>query len=463
MADVVDRRSHASQLARLHRFYDPARVLVLQLELCRRDPLGQYRRTLEFLGVRDATFAPRRLRRKAAGKPESMAVATALRFGLPEGTRRRVLARLGRIDEREAVALWPDIEASLHTALDPEVRALAETVPGFDLSRLAELRPSRAVSVRRASARTCRALRRTRRAPRRRPPAPRRCSWIAVSKWRRGSADRPAARRACTRQLATSVAPFQLDPDDGALPARFATTLGAPSPLRVPVPRVGAVGLDVVAGEAGVERDAAVGVELGEERLVAAPADERAAAVEALHRALRGREQRVGVLPRVARPTRLGFSSSVSASPRERLPRARQLLGDVVEQRDRAVGAPTRVVLEREHRARLHREVAVLAAEPPDHLARARGRSCRSRSCGGPRSAGCRRRRAPPSSGGTGRASGPAWSAPGGRTRRARSCRARATRSSTSPVSTSISWTTLSSTTPSRRPPSSDRSQATGT
>jgi hypothetical protein len=145
MADVVDRRSHASQLARLHRFYDPSRVLVLQLELCRRDPAGQYRRTLEFLGVRDRDFAPRRLRRKAAGKPESMAVAAALRFGLPEGTRRRLLARLGRIDEREAVALWPDIEASLHTALDPEVRALAETVPGFDVSvwpNFAHLAPS---------------------------------------------------------------------------------------------------------------------------------------------------------------------------------------------------------------------------------------------------------------------------------------------------------------------------------
>ena len=134
MADVVDRRSHASQLARLHRFFDPSQVLVLQLELCRRDPVGQYRRTLEFLGVRDRDFAPRRLRRKAAGKPESVAVATALRLGLPEGTRRRLLVRLGRNDERERVALWPDIEAALHTALDPEVEALATTVPGFDVS-----------------------------------------------------------------------------------------------------------------------------------------------------------------------------------------------------------------------------------------------------------------------------------------------------------------------------------------
>jgi sulfotransferase family protein len=134
MADVVDRRSHASQLARLHRFFDPERVLVLQYERCRRDPLGQYRRTLEFLGVRDRDFAPRRMRRKAAGKPASLPVAAALRLGLPAGTRRRVLARLGRVDDRDAVALWPDVEASLHTALDPEVEALAATVPGFDVT-----------------------------------------------------------------------------------------------------------------------------------------------------------------------------------------------------------------------------------------------------------------------------------------------------------------------------------------
>jgi hypothetical protein len=134
MADVVDRRSHASQLARLHRFFDPGQVLVLQLEACRRDPLGQYRRTLDFLGVRDRAFAPRGLRRKAAGKPESPAIALALRLGLPPGTRRRVLARLGRVDDRDAVALWPEVEASLHTALDPEVEALAAAVPEFDVT-----------------------------------------------------------------------------------------------------------------------------------------------------------------------------------------------------------------------------------------------------------------------------------------------------------------------------------------
>jgi hypothetical protein len=135
MADVVDRRSFGAQVARLRRFYDPGRILVLQLERCRRDPIGQYRRTLEFLGVRDTRFVPRRLRRKAAGRPESLAVAAFLRLGLPTGTRRNVLERLGRpAVEQMPAPLWPDLEAALHTALDPDVEALRELAPALDLS-----------------------------------------------------------------------------------------------------------------------------------------------------------------------------------------------------------------------------------------------------------------------------------------------------------------------------------------
>jgi hypothetical protein len=135
MTDVVDRRSFASQLARLHRFYDADRVLVLQLERCRRDPLAQYRRTLEFLGVRDRGYAPGRLRRKAAGRPESLPMSILMRLGVPEGMRRRATARrTRRTPAPPPVPLWPDIEASLHIALDPEVEALAAMVPELDLS-----------------------------------------------------------------------------------------------------------------------------------------------------------------------------------------------------------------------------------------------------------------------------------------------------------------------------------------
>jgi hypothetical protein len=133
LADVADRRAYASHLTRLRRFYDPERILVLQYERCRRDPLGQYRRTLRFLGVRD-DFAPRRLRRRAAGKPESALVALGLRLGLPEGTRHRVLERLGRRVPVQPAELWPDLEASLHATLDPEVEALQDLVPDLDLS-----------------------------------------------------------------------------------------------------------------------------------------------------------------------------------------------------------------------------------------------------------------------------------------------------------------------------------------
>ena len=122
MTDVADRRSFAAQLARLHRFFDAERILVLQFERCRSDPLRQYRRTLEFLGVRDTTFAPLRLRLRGGG---------LLGRVMP----RRVAERLaGRpVAEREHAPLWPDLEAALHTALDPDVEALRELVPELDV------------------------------------------------------------------------------------------------------------------------------------------------------------------------------------------------------------------------------------------------------------------------------------------------------------------------------------------
>jgi hypothetical protein len=123
MTDVVDRRSFGAQLARLHRFYDPDRILVLQFERCRRDPLGQYRRTLEFLGVRDASFRPRRLRRR----PPRGLLGRVVPRRLGERLAGRPLA------ERTPAPLWPDLEAALHTALDPDVAALAQLVPELDL------------------------------------------------------------------------------------------------------------------------------------------------------------------------------------------------------------------------------------------------------------------------------------------------------------------------------------------
>lgn len=134
MTDAADRRNYASQLARLRRYYEPDRILVLQYERCRADPLGEYRRTLRFLGVRD-DFVPLRLRR-AVSRAERLSVAALLRAPLREPARERALVRLtGRpAPAGGSAALWPDLEAALHTTFDPEVRELDELVPELELS-----------------------------------------------------------------------------------------------------------------------------------------------------------------------------------------------------------------------------------------------------------------------------------------------------------------------------------------
>jgi len=115
MTDVVDRASHAFQLARLGRYYDRDRILVLQHERCRSDPLGEYRRTLRFLGVAD-DVVPKRVRRAVADAGGSA-----------------LLDRPQPAAPLPTAALWPELEAALHAALDPEVEGLAATVAGFDV------------------------------------------------------------------------------------------------------------------------------------------------------------------------------------------------------------------------------------------------------------------------------------------------------------------------------------------
>ena len=122
MTDIVDRRSFGAQMARLHRFFDPGRILVLQFERCRRDPRGQYRRTLEFLAASDTAFLPRGLR---GGAVRALAERLAPR---------RVSERLtGRPLAERTEPLWPDLEASLRTALEPDVAALQRLVPDLDV------------------------------------------------------------------------------------------------------------------------------------------------------------------------------------------------------------------------------------------------------------------------------------------------------------------------------------------
>jgi hypothetical protein len=140
MTDMINRGRYATQLRALRAFVDPERILVLQYERCRADVLGEYRRTIRFLGLPDDGFVPRRLRRAARGETGPRGYVRALRAaGLPEHVNRRWLRnaplRLLRGQRIEVpTELWPELEASLHAVLDPEVAALQDLVPELDLS-----------------------------------------------------------------------------------------------------------------------------------------------------------------------------------------------------------------------------------------------------------------------------------------------------------------------------------------
>jgi hypothetical protein len=102
--DAVNRGYYAAQLRRLWTFFDREQVLVLQYERCREDPLGQYARTLRFLGVRD-DFVPEEVERPR-----------------------------GRSTQAEKEPLWPEMLEDLRTDYERDVREVAELVPDLDLS-----------------------------------------------------------------------------------------------------------------------------------------------------------------------------------------------------------------------------------------------------------------------------------------------------------------------------------------
>lgn len=127
MTDAVERGRYATQLKHLRAFFDADRILVLQHERCRRDPVGEYRRTLRFLGLDDTTV-PKRVQRLAGGRQAS---ATPL-----VGTLRRLVRGGDEVPpngDQSGPDLWPDIRASLRDELEPEVRELRELVPDLDV------------------------------------------------------------------------------------------------------------------------------------------------------------------------------------------------------------------------------------------------------------------------------------------------------------------------------------------
>ena len=133
--DIVERARHASQLERLLRFFPAEQVLVLQYERCRVDPAGEYRRTVEFLGVRDPGVQPPLLGKPPSTGRLSKQLAAVARLGVPGRAIRRGVERAARRPlGRTETPLWPDLEAALHFTLDPEMQRLAKLVPELDLA-----------------------------------------------------------------------------------------------------------------------------------------------------------------------------------------------------------------------------------------------------------------------------------------------------------------------------------------
>lgn len=129
MADASGRGHYGTQLRQLFAFNDPERVLVLQYEKCQADPFGQYARTCRFLGVAD-DFQPRLLHRQVKRGFQPPAWVRALKRA---GVLPLLFKLTGRVPQGEPADLWPDVEASLHDDLDPEVAALQVMVPDVDI------------------------------------------------------------------------------------------------------------------------------------------------------------------------------------------------------------------------------------------------------------------------------------------------------------------------------------------
>lgn len=103
-ADAIERGRYASQLERLRAGHPGAEVLILQYEKCVADPVGQYQRTLRFLGA-DPDHEPRDVERPR-----------------------------GKSQAPSKKPLWPDVVEGLTTTLEPEVRRLAAIAPEVDVS-----------------------------------------------------------------------------------------------------------------------------------------------------------------------------------------------------------------------------------------------------------------------------------------------------------------------------------------
>ena len=104
LSEAVYRSMYYEQLRHVLGTFDPGRVLILQYEHCKADPVGEMQRTHRFLGIEPLPELPEKAverKRPPASKPE-----------LPEAQRAELIARLGD-DVARLAALVPGIDLSL--------------------------------------------------------------------------------------------------------------------------------------------------------------------------------------------------------------------------------------------------------------------------------------------------------------------------------------------------------------
>ena len=104
VGDAVYRSLYSAQLRRLFELYPRERVLVLQYERCRAEPLAEMQRTHEFLGLDPLTETPPDLDRQVGKAREKTALNSQLQAELA--------ARLAE-DARATAELCPEIDLSL--------------------------------------------------------------------------------------------------------------------------------------------------------------------------------------------------------------------------------------------------------------------------------------------------------------------------------------------------------------
>jgi hypothetical protein len=104
VADAIERGRYAAQLERLRAGHPTAQILILQYEKCVADPVGEYQRTLRFLGA-DPDHEPTDVERPR-----------------------------GRSQAPSKKPLWPDLVAGLKATMEPEVRRLVAIAPEIDVS-----------------------------------------------------------------------------------------------------------------------------------------------------------------------------------------------------------------------------------------------------------------------------------------------------------------------------------------